>query len=120
MPNIHTPCPPWFQLERYKQTTLLDFEGWKTQIGNRIYLQALISSEQVEVFDTQFAEIAEGPFHDLGFSPIPLALDSIYPLTIKRAQEIILATDGFAYSEQTARIVELHRKLTHFPRKFAS
>ncbi|HZG22374.1 MAG TPA: DUF6387 family protein [Herbaspirillum sp.] len=115
MPRSSKPspsCPSWFHLERYSRTKSLDFDGWKTQIGNRIYLEGLIASEQYELFDLHFAEISAGPFHDIGFDANYAAPSSVYPLTIAKTVTILEALIGNMEKDEVDRHTQCDEKLT--------
>lgn len=88
---MHASCPVWYDQTRYRRTKTLDFEGWRTQIGNRVFLQGLLSSGQSDQFDLHFSEIQSTPFMDLGFADSYRSENAVYPLTFGVAEAIISA-----------------------------
>ncbi|MGZ3236854.1 MAG: DUF6387 family protein [Burkholderiaceae bacterium] len=83
--------PPWFDIGRYAATDRLDFEGWRTQIGNRIFLNLLLNTSREEEFDQYFSEIKAGPFMDLGFEANFSSGKATYPLTFGVANTMVAA-----------------------------
>jgi hypothetical protein len=81
--------PKWFGLKRYAATAGLNFEGWSSQIGNRIYLHGLLATDQFEKFDEQFANVQTNPFFDLGFKPSFASAKAAYPLTFGVAESML-------------------------------
>lgn len=81
--------PSWFNLERYQGTNLLDFEGWHTQIGNRIFLGGLVTLDTMEKFNLNFNEIIESPFFDLGFTDVNISAKAVYPLSFGVANTMV-------------------------------
>jgi hypothetical protein len=81
--------PSWFDLNRYMATGRLDFDGWRIQIGNRIYLDRLLAADMTDQFDLHFAEIKESPFMDIGFEDNYASRKAAYPLTFGMANAMV-------------------------------
>jgi hypothetical protein len=79
----YQPPPEWFDIQKYelKEENLLDFEGWRTQIGTRVALAGWLASGMPEEFDRHFGEIQQAPFFDIGFSDSYAFNEAAYPLT---------------------------------------
>ena len=81
--------PAWFDVRRYDRTNILDFEGWRTQVGNRIVLAGLLSAKLNDQFDTYFSDIQNAPFTDIGFDNKFVSDRAVYPLTYGVANAIV-------------------------------
>ncbi len=81
--------PHWFKLAHYDGTSLLDFEGWRSQIGTRVFLAGLLDMGMKEQFDVHFAQIASSPFMDIDFGDNYVSNKATYPLTFGVAEEIV-------------------------------
>lgn len=94
---VPPPSPPsWFDQHRYAATERLDFEGWRTQIGTRIFLAGLLesnkkvpSAELLEQFDQHFSDIQSSPFMDIGVADNYASDKAVYPLTFGVANTIV-------------------------------
>jgi hypothetical protein len=82
-------CPHWFKLDRYDGTVRLDFEGWRTQIGTRIFLDGLLAAGRLDEFDQHFAEIKESPFMDIDFGVNYASGKAAYPTTFGVAEAMV-------------------------------
>lgn len=70
--------PEWFDINRYVDTRLLDFTGWKTQIGTRCHLTACVVNKDFDSFDRFFPLIQEFPFYELDVNLCPSNSLSVY------------------------------------------
>jgi hypothetical protein len=88
MSSLHSP-PTWFSLDHYQNADRLDFEGWRIQIGNRIYLDGLARLDTKDQFDQCFKNIIESPFFDFGFADVNISSKAVYPLTFGVANAMV-------------------------------
>lgn len=86
--------PDWFKLSNYNGTDRLDFEGWRTQIGSRIGLKAMLDANATDQFDSSFKEIQTSPFYDIGFSDTYKSSNAVYPLTFGVASALVDALES--------------------------
>lgn len=86
--------PDWFNLRNYNGTDRLDFEGWRTQIGNRIGLKSMLDTNATDRFDSLFKEIQTSPFYDIGFSDTYVSSNAVYPLTFGVASALVDALES--------------------------
>ena len=82
------PKPDWFEIDRYSDTDTLDFRGWATQIGTRIYLSMLLKAGKNDVFDDYFEQLKTAPFFDIDFSASFPSDKAVYPLPFGVAKVI--------------------------------
>lgn len=84
-------CPDWFDIHRYDGCSRLDFEGWRNQIGTRIFLAGLLAVNEQEQFDLHFAEIKDSPFTDIDVADNHVSSKAVYPLTFGVADTMVSA-----------------------------
>lgn len=81
MATKKVPPPAWFKIEAYARTEALDFEGWRTQLGNRTALKDFVGEERaLWFFDERFKKLQEAPFYDIELD-LTFPLKAAYPMT---------------------------------------
>lgn len=105
--------PDWFSIDAYAATARLDFQGWKQQLGSRIYLKMLLDIGSNEEFDLHFAKTSESPFFDLGFDVNYAADRAVYALTYGAVSSLLQPLPPGIHAH--ANCDEAYEKATNSP-----
>ncbi len=107
MSDVLITPPSWFKLENYTKSDLLDYERWRAQIGSRVYLAALLASDQLTVFDEKFLDICTTPFFELDFDALYGSSKAVYSLTYGVAKSIVDTLESLSPARLTSCDVRL-------------
>ena len=81
-------APEWFDIEKYSSMVSFNFRDWATQIGNRFFLNMLLTNGMHNEFDQFIARIQENPFDDLGYKASYPSDKTVFPLTFGVAKSM--------------------------------